>query len=156
MTKTVQRNLRDLVRVVSLAKLPILLQGETSVGKTSLIMYLAQASGNHCVRVNNHDHTDLQEYIGAYSTNVEGQLVFQDGILVEAMRKGHWIILDELNLAPSDVLEALNRVLDDNRELFVPETQEVIKAHPNFRLFATQNPPGLYGGRKVHFLFFFF
>ena len=33
------------------------------------------------------------------------------GVLVDAMRKGHWIILDELNLAPSDVLEALNRVL---------------------------------------------
>ena len=26
------------------------------------------------------------------------------------MKKGHWIILDELNLAPTDVLEALNRV----------------------------------------------
>jgi len=34
--------------------------------------------------------------------------------------------LDELNLAPSDVLEALNRVLDDNRELFIPETQQKI------------------------------
>ena len=33
------------------------------------------------------------------------------GVLVDAMRRGHWIILDELNLAPSDVLEALNRVL---------------------------------------------
>ena len=33
------------------------------------------------------------------------------GVLVDAMRKGYWIILDELNLAPSDVLEALNRVL---------------------------------------------
>jgi midasin (ATPase involved in ribosome maturation) len=71
------------------------------------------------------------------------------GVLVEAMRNGHWIILDELNLAPTDVLEALNRVLDDNRELFIPETQEIVKAHPFFMLFATQNPPGLYGGRKV-------
>lgn len=65
------------------------------------------------------------------------------------MRKGHWIILDELNLAPSDVLEALNRLLDDNRELFIPETQETVHAHRRFMLFATQNPPGFYGGRKV-------
>jgi midasin len=34
-------------------------------------------------------------------------------------------VLDELNLAPTDVLEALNRLLDDNRELLVPETSEV-------------------------------
>ena len=66
------------------------------------------------------------------------------------MRKGYWIVLDELNLAPSDVLEALNRLLDDNRELFVPELQETITPHPHFMLFATQNPPGAtYGGRKV-------
>lgn len=64
------------------------------------------------------------------------------------MRKGYWLILDELNLAPTEVLEALNRVLDDNRELFVPETQVTIKAHEKFLLFATQNPPGMYGGRK--------
>ena len=66
------------------------------------------------------------------------------------MRKGWWIVLDELNLAPSDVLEALNRLLDDNRELFVPELQETIAPHPHFALFATQNPPGVtYGGRKT-------
>lgn len=74
------------------------------------------------------------------------------GILINAMRRGYWIILDELNLAPTDVLEALNRLLDDNRELLVAETQEVIKAHPGFMLFATQNPPGFYGGRKVQLL----
>ena len=64
------------------------------------------------------------------------------GLLVEAMRSGYWLILDELNLAPTDVLEALNRVLDDNRELFISETQTTVKAHPHFMLFATQNPAG--------------
>lgn len=77
------------------------------------------------------------------------RVYFFPGVLIDAMRKGYWIILDELNLAPTDVLEALNRLLDDNRELLVTETQEVVKAHPRFMLFATQNPPGLYGGRKV-------
>ena len=60
----------------------------------------------------------------------------------------HWVILDELNLAPSEVLEALNRLLDDNRELYLAEINEVVKPHENFRLFATQNPAGAYGGRK--------
>ncbi|CAG9859623.1 unnamed protein product [Phyllotreta striolata] len=149
LTESVRRNLKDLVRVVSIGRLPVLLQGDTSVGKTSLITYLAKSSGNKCVRINNHEHTDLQEYVGCYVADSEGKLAFREGLLVEAMRKGHWIILDELNLAPSDVLEALNRVLDDNRELFIPETQETVKADPNFMLFATQNPPGVYGGRKM-------
>ncbi|XP_067207005.1 midasin [Linepithema humile] len=149
LTDSVRRNLKDLVRVVSIGKIPVLLQGDTSVGKTSLITYLAKITGHVCVRINNHEHTDLQEYIGSYMADETGKLVFKEGILVDAMRKGHWIILDELNLAPSDVLEALNRVLDDNRELFIPETHEVVKAHRYFMLFATQNPPGLYGGRKI-------
>ncbi|XP_056015325.1 midasin-like isoform X2 [Ostrea edulis] len=149
LTPSVRANLRDLARVVSAGQHPVLLQGETSVGKTSLVTWLAQSSGNVCVRVNNHEHTDLQEYVGCYSADESGKLVFKEGVLVEAMRKGQWIILDELNLAPTDVLEALNRLLDDNRELFIPETQETVKAHPKFMLFATQNPPGLYGGRKI-------
>uniref|UniRef100_A0A3Q2D7A0 Midasin n=1 Tax=Cyprinodon variegatus TaxID=28743 RepID=A0A3Q2D7A0_CYPVA len=147
LTASVKLNLRDLSRVVS-ATHPVLIQGETSVGKTSLIRWLATATGNQCVRINNHEHTDIQEYIGCYSSDDRGKLVFKE-VLIDAMRKGYWVILDELNLAPTDVLEALNRLLDDNRELFVAETQEVIKAHPRFMLFATQNPPGLYGGRKV-------
>lgn len=149
LTRSVRNNLKTLSRIISIGKLPILIQGPTSAGKTSLIEYFAKKSGNQCLRINNHEHTDLQEYIGTYSTDFSGILSFKEGVLVDAMRNGYWIILDELNLASSDILEALNRVLDDNRELFIPETQIVIKAHPNFMIFATQNPPGLYGGRKV-------
>ncbi|NXN90988.1 MDN1 protein, partial [Rhinopomastus cyanomelas] len=149
LTPSVKLNLKDIARVVSAGTHPVLIQGETSVGKTSLIRWLAAATGNHCVRINNHEHTDIQEYIGCYTSDTSGKLVFKEGILIDAMRKGYWIVLDELNLAPTDVLEALNRLLDDNRELFITETQEVVRAHPRFMLFATQNPPGLYGGRKV-------
>ncbi len=140
-TKSIRENLKRLVRVCS-AQLPCLIQGDTSIGKTSLIKWLANATGNVLIRINNHDHTDLQEYVGSYVVEPDGRLVFKEDLLAKAMRNGYWILLDELNLAASEVLEALNRVLDDNRELYIPETQELIKAHPRFVLFATQNPPG--------------
>jgi midasin len=150
MTPSVERKLVDLARIISSRKFPVLIEGPTSSGKTSTVEFLAKRTGHRFVRINNHEHTDIQEYLGTYvSDPVTGKLVFKDGLLLQALRRGDWIVLDELNLAPTDVLEALNRLLDDNRELFIPETQEVIKPHPHFMLFATQNPPGLYAGRKV-------
>ncbi|KAL2892752.1 Midasin [Bienertia sinuspersici] len=148
-TKSVEERILSLARAVYIKRYPVLLQGPTSSGKTSLVQYLAAKTGHEFVRINNHEHTDLQEYLGSYITDACGRLAFHEGVLVKAVRYGHWIVLDELNLAPSDVLEALNRLLDDNRELFVPELHETVRAHPNFMLFATQNPPTFYGGRKM-------
>jgi len=63
------------------SRLPVLLQGETSVGKTSLITYLARITGNKCHRINNHEHTDIQEYVGCYTASERsGRLVFNYGI----------------------------------------------------------------------------
>lgn len=148
LTPSARTHLRRLSRAVAAGPWPVLLEGPTSAGKTTLVEYLAARCGHKCVRINNHEHTDVQEYTGCYATDSNGKLVFQEGILVQALRKGYWVILDELNLAPSEVLEALNRLLDDNRELYLPEINETVTPHPNFRLFATQNPSGVYGGRK--------
>ena len=149
LTPFIRTNIENLVRASSTRQFPVLIQGPTSSGKTSMIEYLAKRTGHKFVRINNHEHTDLQEYLGTYVSGSDGKLQFQEGILVKALREGHWIVLDELNLAPTDVLEALNRLLDDNRELLIPETQEVVRPHESFMLFATQNPAGLYGGRKT-------
>jgi midasin len=150
LSPSVQKKLVDLARIIVTGRFPVLIQGPTSSGKTSAVHYLARRTGHRMVRINNHEHTDIQEYLGSYVTDPQtGKLVYRDGLLVQALRRGDWIVLDELNLAPTDVLEALNRLLDDNRELVIPETHEVIKPHPHFMLFATQNPPGAYGGRKA-------
>lgn len=109
LTDSVTQHLRNLARAVLLRRYPILLQGPTSSGKTSLVAYLAAQTGHTFVRINNHEQTDLQEYLGSYVSDEEGRLVFREGLLVQAIRKGHWIVLDELNLAPTEVLEALNR-----------------------------------------------
>lgn len=148
LTQSVEENLLNLARAATTHKYPILLQGPTSSGKTSMVEYLAACTGHTFMRINNHEHTDLQEYLGTYASDEQGNLSFEEGILITALRQGYWLVLDELNLAPSDVLEALNRLLDDNRELLIPETQEIVKPHSEFMLFATQNPAGLYGGRK--------
>ena len=147
-TLSVEKHLKDLSRAVIFENVAVLLEGPTSSGKTSMVKYLAQLTGHNFLRINNHQHTDIEEYLGSYVSDHEGKLVFKEGPLVKAVREGYFVVLDELNLAPSEVLEALNRLLDDNRELLVPETQTTIKPHPHFRLFATQNPTAGYAGRK--------
>ncbi|CBH08836.1 hypothetical protein, conserved [Trypanosoma brucei gambiense DAL972] len=148
LTPSVKGHLLNVARAV-FADRPVLLEGPTSSGKSSMVKYLAEFTGHKFIRINNHESTEIQEYVGHYISDERGKLRFVDGILVDAVRNGYWIMLDELNLAPTEVLEALNRLLDDNHELFVADTQETIKPHPHLRIFATQNPAGVYGGRKL-------
>lgn len=112
-TESITKNLAKLARAVASGRFPVLLEGETSAGKTSMIMNLALMTGNVVHRINNHEHTDIQEYIGCYAPGEDGKLKFVEGVLLQAVRLGHWVILDELNLAPVEVLEALNRVSFD-------------------------------------------
>ena len=62
-----------LCRPVAYGKYPVLIEGPTSTGKTSLINYLALCTGNKVIRINNHEHTDLQEYVGGYVSDENGR-----------------------------------------------------------------------------------
>lgn len=80
---------------------------------------------------------------------------FQEGLIPQAMRKGWWVILDEMNLAEPPVLERLNSVLEREPTLVLTEGPGTrfgpggdVPVHPDFRLFATMNPAE-YQGRSV-------
>jgi len=56
--------------------------------RVAQVEYLAHRTGHRFVRINNHEQTDLREYVGTYATNEQGQFVFVDGPLVQALRHG--------------------------------------------------------------------
>eukprot|EP00892_Ulva_mutabilis_P006636 jgi/Ulvmu1/4344/UM002_0067.1 len=71
---------------------------------------------------------------------------------MQAVRCGRWLILDNLHLAPADILALLESIVS-SRRLHVPQRGEVITAHPNFALFATvQTSNGEWGDSVRHVL----
>ena len=48
-------------------------------GKTSVVKYLAGLAGTKVIRINNHEHTDLQEYVGSYCVGENDKLAFKEG-----------------------------------------------------------------------------
>ena len=64
---------------------------------------------------------------------------FVESALMTAAKTGDWILLDEVNLAPSDVLQRLGPILDKDDDLF----------HENFRVFGAMNPSGDAGKKEL-------
>ena len=129
--------------------MPVLMIGETGTGKTSAIRDLAKLTNNEFRRVNLNGSTTVEELVGKILINKDGTY-WVDGVLTEAMRDGKWLLLDEVNAALPEVLFVLQSVLDDDRFLVLAEKEdkEVVKMHPNFRIFATMNPFEDYVGTK--------
>lgn len=145
--------LENLVRVLRACQLPksILLEGSPGVGKTTLVQALADASGRALCRINLSEQTDLIDLFGSDLPVVGGQageFAWQDASFLTAMRNGHWVLLDEMNLASQAILEGLNAVLDHRGSVFIPELGKTFDKHPDFRIFAAQNPVQQGGGRK--------
>ena len=137
---------------------PCLLEGETATSKTSIILFLAHLIGQPVVRINLNGQTDTGELIGRYVPNDSEesnvQWIWENGEIIEAMKYGWWVILDEVNLAEPQILERLNSLLENPPVLTATEKSPTIEfggsagepVHPSFRIFATMNPAE-YSGR---------
>jgi midasin len=147
---TTLSNAMRVVRACQLSK-AILLEGSPGVGKTSLITALASVVGQPLSRINLSDQTDLIDLFGSdlpVEGGAPGQFAWKDAEFLRALQEGHWLLLDEMNLAPQAVLEGLNSVLDHRGTVYIPELGRSFQRHPSFRIFAAQNPQNQGGGRK--------
>ena len=78
--------------------LPVLLIGDTGTGKTSFIRYLAHKTNNGFRRLNLNGSTTADELVGHYVVDDKQKgMRWVDGVLLDAMRNGYWLLLDELN-----------------------------------------------------------
>ncbi|KAG0699989.1 P-loop containing nucleoside triphosphate hydrolase protein, partial [Suillus ampliporus] len=147
---TARENAMRVVRACQVSK-PVLLEGSPGVGKTSFITTLAMLSGYQLCRINLSDQTDLMDLFGSdlpVENGSPGEFAWKDAEFLTAMQEGHWVLLDEMDLAPQAILEGLNAVLDHRGTVYIPELGRSIVRHPTFRVFAAQNPLQQGGGRK--------
>ena len=121
----------------------ILLKGPTGSGKTKLAETLSATVDTPMHQVNCSVDLDAESLLGfkTIKTNDQGQqeIVFIDGPVIKAMREGHILYIDEINMAKPETLPILNGVLDYRRQLTNPFTGEVIKAAPGFNVIAAIN-----------------
>ena len=62
----------------------------------------------------------------------EGNIQFDEGILIKSMKEGNMLYLDEINAAEADVLLRLDEALDDRRQVVLKESGgEIVTAEKN-------------------------
>lgn len=128
--------------------MPVLLVGPTGSGKTATVKWLSYKTNNSYRRVQLNGSTGVDTFIGKWLLEKDGT-VWVDGVLTDAMRHGHWLLLDELNAALPEILFVLHSVMDDDKRLILDDKDgELVTAHPDFRIFATMNPSEGYAGTK--------
>ena len=122
---------------------PVFLEGPAATGKTSLVEYLSRCLNKYLYRINNTKDTSVQDYFGSFMPN--GEFLF--GSLSRAMSEGSWFVADEFDLAEPAVMNVLYPILEGQPSMDIPNTNQRILIHREFRFFATQNGTN-YLGRK--------
>ena len=118
----------------------VLIIGPKGTGKTSLVREYAIQKSKELESINFSLRTRESHLVGTKSL-VDGNIGFDEGILVKSMKEGNILYLDEINAAEADVLLRLDEALDDRRQVILKESDgQIIKAKDSWFVVATINP----------------
>ena len=118
---------------------PTFITGLSGNGKTFSIEQACAQLGRELIRVNITIETDEDDLIGGFRL-VNGETVWHNGPVIEALERGAILLLDEIDLASNKIL-CLQSILE-GKGVFLKKIGKRIDPSKGFNVFATANTKG--------------
>ena len=133
-------NFADVKKVIKSGQFyPTFITGLSGNGKTFSIEQACAQTNRELIRVNITIETDEDDLIGGFRL-VNGETVWHDGPVVEALKRGAVLLLDEIVLASNKIL-CLQSVLEGNG-VYLKKIGTYVRPAKGFQVFATANTKG--------------
>ena len=133
-------NFSDVKKIISSRLFyPTFITGLSGNGKTFGVEQACAQLGRELIRVNITIETDEDDLLGGFRLH-DGSTLWHDGPVIEAMRRGAVLLLDEIDLASNKIL-CLQSILE-GKGLFIKKTGTFIEPAPGFTVVATANTKG--------------
>jgi|TARA_B100000427_G_scaffold147347_1_gene122440 MoxR-like ATPase len=133
-------NFNDLKKIIN-SKIfyPIFVTGLSGNGKTFSVEQACAQTKRDLIRVNITVETDEDDLIGGFRL-VDGNTVWHNGPVIEALERGSVLLLDEIDLASNKIL-CLQSILEGNG-VFLKKVGRFVKPRDGFTVIATANTKG--------------
>ena len=133
-------NFKDIKSIIrSKIFYPLFITGLSGNGKTHGAEQACAQLGREVVRVNITIETDEDDLIGGFRL-INGETVWSDGPVVESLKRGAILLLDEVDLASNKIM-CLQSLLE-GKGVFLKKTNTYVKPAPGFNVIATANTKG--------------
>ena len=133
-------NFTDVKKIIQSSMFyPTFITGLSGNGKTLSVEQACAAAGRELIRVNITIETDEDDLIGGFRL-VNGETVWHNGPVVEALERGSILLLDEVDLASNKIL-CLQSVLE-GKGVFLKKIGKYVRRAPGFNVIATANTKG--------------
>jgi len=133
-------NFKDLKKIInSRSFYPTFITGLSGNGKTFSVEQVCAALNRELIRVNITIETDEDDLIGGFRL-VNGETVWHNGPVIEALERGAVLLLDEVDLASNKIL-CLQSILE-GKGVFLKKISKYVKPAAGFNIIATANTKG--------------